>query len=75
MAFGLRTRRSGLIALIDLGQPGQKLEAHEDPDSIYIWRLMVAEHHQGKGHGIDAPSIYRATLPTNRKAPHNFVGG
>ena len=44
----------GLIALIDLGQPGQKLEAHEDPDSIYIWRMMVAEHHQGKGHGIDA---------------------
>lgn len=41
----------GLIAFIDLGHPKHILETNESPDGFYIWRLMVSEEHQGKGHG------------------------
>jgi diamine N-acetyltransferase len=51
--YGLWHKSSaiGLIALIDLGHPHHILEPNESPDGLYVWRLMISEEHQGKGHG------------------------
>ena len=44
----------GLIAIIDMSHPDQVLKPDDDPDGLMVWRLMVSESHQGKGHGRDA---------------------
>ena len=38
----------GMMAIIDMSHPEQ---AHEDADSLYIWRFMIGANHQGHGHG------------------------
>ncbi|MEL6476584.1 MAG: GNAT family N-acetyltransferase [Pseudomonadota bacterium] len=40
---------AGLLALIDTRQPCGDREIRRD--AAYLWRLLIAEAHQGKGHG------------------------
>ncbi len=41
----------GLLAVVDMSHPQADLDEGDDPDGIYIWRLMVDRAHQGNGHG------------------------
>lgn len=41
----------GLLAIIDMSHPDADLGDGDDPDGIYIWRLLVDAAVQGKGHG------------------------
>ncbi|MCG7522160.1 N-acetyltransferase [Ruegeria sp. Ofav3-42] len=41
----------GLLAVIDMAHPDAKLDEGDDPDSVYVWRLMVDQSHQGRGYG------------------------
>ncbi len=41
----------GLLAVVDMSHPDADLDEGDDPDGIYIWRLMVDQAHQGRGHG------------------------
>ncbi len=41
----------GLLAIIDLTHPEADLDPGDDPDTIYVWRLMVDAAHQRKGFG------------------------
>ncbi len=41
----------GLLAVVDMYHPEADLDEGDDPDGIYIWRLMVDQAHQGRGHG------------------------
>ena len=43
----------GLLAMIH-PREYEHLEPGDDPDGAYIWRLMIAADHQGKGHGAAA---------------------
>lgn len=42
--------RVGLLALVDM-RDHTFLEPGDDPNSAYLWRLMIAKDHQGQGHG------------------------
>ncbi|WP_299989866.1 GNAT family N-acetyltransferase [uncultured Ruegeria sp.] len=50
----------GLLAIVDMSHPDADLDEDDDPDGIYIWRLMVDHAHQGKGHGRSALDFARA---------------
>ncbi|MDG2341197.1 MAG: GNAT family N-acetyltransferase [Paracoccaceae bacterium] len=41
----------GLIAVVDMSHPNADLDEDDDPDGLYVWRLMVAKDQQGKGYG------------------------
>ena len=41
----------GLMAFIDTAHPEAELDEGDPTDALYLWRLMVAEGVQGKGHG------------------------
>lgn len=41
----------GLIALIDMAVPGVEVMDFEDTNGLFVWRLMVADGAQRKGHG------------------------
>ena len=41
----------GLLMFIDVARSRACQEEGDDPDSIYIWRLMIDAAHQGKGYG------------------------
>ncbi|MEX0320508.1 MAG: GNAT family N-acetyltransferase [Ruegeria sp.] len=41
----------GLLAIVDMAHPEADLDEGDDPDGIYIWRLMVDQAHQGRGYG------------------------
>ncbi|WP_170424751.1 GNAT family N-acetyltransferase [Ruegeria arenilitoris] len=41
----------GLLAVVDMSHPEADLDEGDDPDGIYIWRLMVDQAHQSRGHG------------------------
>lgn len=41
----------GLLAVVDMSHHEADLEEGDDPDGIYIWRLMVDQAHQGRGYG------------------------
>ncbi|MDG1431699.1 MAG: GNAT family N-acetyltransferase [Paracoccaceae bacterium] len=44
----------GLMALVDMSFSGADLDEGDDPDGLYVWRLMIAKDKQGNGHGRDA---------------------
>ncbi|WP_170561262.1 GNAT family N-acetyltransferase [Ruegeria atlantica] len=41
----------GLLATIDMAHPDADLDDGDDPDGVYIWRLMVDKSQQGRGYG------------------------
>jgi len=43
----------GLMAMIDLSK-AVDLDPEDDRNGAYLWRLMIAEGHQGKGYGRQA---------------------
>ncbi|MEM8949064.1 MAG: GNAT family N-acetyltransferase [Pseudomonadota bacterium] len=47
----------GLIAMIDLDPDHPKVSEHSPKNAAYLWRLMIAAEHQGKGFGKQAMSI------------------
>ncbi|MCK0138493.1 GNAT family N-acetyltransferase [Aliiroseovarius sp. F47248L] len=44
----------GFLAIVDMSHPEAELDEGDDPDGIYIWRLMVDRAHQGQGYGLAA---------------------
>ncbi len=46
-------RRVGLIAVIDMSEHDQRTEI-DDPEAIYVWRLLIDKDSQGKGYGTAA---------------------
>ncbi|MCG7522625.1 GNAT family N-acetyltransferase [Ruegeria sp. Ofav3-42] len=46
-----QTAPVGLLAIVDMSHPDADLDECDDPDGIYIWRLMVDQAHQGRGYG------------------------
>lgn len=47
----------GLLAMIDLEEPGAEKDKGDPDNAAYIWRLMIAADHQGKGHGRAAMDL------------------
>ncbi len=47
----------GLLAIIDPEAPGVEVEPDEPQNALYVWRLMIAADHQGKGYGKAAMEI------------------
>ena len=45
--------RVGLIAVIDMGVYPDR-DPEDDPEAIYVWRLLVGAEFQGKGYGRKA---------------------
>ncbi len=44
----------GLLAVVDMSHPDADLDEGDEPDGIYIWRLMVDQAYQGRGFGRSA---------------------
>ncbi|WP_170766461.1 GNAT family N-acetyltransferase [Ruegeria lacuscaerulensis] len=44
----------GLLAVVDMSHPEADLDEGDNPDGIYVWRLMVDTTHQGRGYGTAA---------------------
>lgn len=44
-------RPVGLLAVVDMSHPDADLDEGDDPDGLYIWRLLVDAAAQGRGHG------------------------
>lgn len=42
--------RVGLIALIDMAEHEDREEI-DDPEAVYVWRLLIGKDFQGQGHG------------------------
>ncbi|MDX8349208.1 GNAT family N-acetyltransferase [Cognatiyoonia sp. IB215446] len=42
--------RVGLIALIDMAEH-EDLEEIDDPEAVYVWRLLIGKDFQQQGHG------------------------
>lgn len=47
----------GLLSFIDVARSRPCQEDGDDPDSIYIWRLMIDKGFQGKGFGTAAVEL------------------
>ena len=48
-------KRDGLMALIDMTElDPSEVQPEDEPESGLLWRLMIAEDHQGHGHGTKA---------------------
>lgn len=47
----------GLIAMIDLRSDHPRCENGAPANTAYLWRLMIAGDHQGKGYGAQAMEI------------------
>lgn len=71
----------GFLALIDMRQY-RYLEEDDDPNSSYLWRLMIAAPHQGHGYGqlalglcfdwargMSLPRIETSAVQGNETAP------
>ena len=41
----------GMIAFKDLSHPEAYIGEGDNPDGIYLWRLLIDGAHQGRGHG------------------------
>lgn len=41
----------GLMALVDMAHPEAELDEGDDPNGLYVWRLMVDADAQGRGAG------------------------
>ncbi|MEY1556306.1 GNAT family N-acetyltransferase [Yoonia sp. R2331] len=48
----------GLMAFIDMSHPDAELEERDTPDSLYLWRFMVDQAHQKRGHGAAALGLF-----------------
>lgn len=44
----------GLMAMVDMRAEGADEENDFPPDTAYLWRLMIADVHQGRGYGRQA---------------------
>ena len=47
----------GLLSFIDVARSRPCQEDGDDPDSIYVWRLMIDKDHQGRGYGRAAMEL------------------
>lgn len=47
----------GMVALLDPRGHPPFLTYDDDPDAAFLWRLMIAEGHQGKGYGRAAIAL------------------
>ncbi|WP_299661684.1 N-acetyltransferase [uncultured Ruegeria sp.] len=61
----------GLLAIVDMSHPDAELDEGDDPDGIYIWRLMVDQAHQGKGYGLAALQCAKAMA--QKKGRSNLI--
>jgi len=48
--------RVGLIALIDMAEHEDRDEI-DDPEAVFVWRLLIGEEFQGKGFGTAAMGL------------------
>lgn len=53
----------GMMATIDMAKHAYRMEG-DDPESLYIWRLMVGAEHQGKGYGRAALAVMNERAET-----------
>ncbi len=44
----------GMMALVDMSHPDADLDEGDDPDGVYLWRLLIDGKHQRNGHGRSA---------------------
>ena len=58
--------RVGFCQVIDMRQHAYR-EPEDDANALYLWRLMIAEEHQGKGYGQAA---MRVLIRMAREAGH-----
>ncbi|WP_037309002.1 GNAT family N-acetyltransferase [Ruegeria halocynthiae] len=54
----------GLLAIVDMSHPDAELDDEDDPDGIYIWRLMIDQTHQGQGYGRAALEFAKSLART-----------
>jgi len=41
----------GFMSICDMAHPQADLDEGDNPDGVYVWRLLVDKRHQGKGVG------------------------
>lgn len=63
--------RVGLIALLDFAEH-EYLEEDDDPQSAFVWRLMIADEFQGLGYGTMALDL-ACEWARNRCRPRMFI--
>ena len=64
----------GLIAMINPSIKSPSFEEGDALDAAYLWRLMIAEEHQGKGYGSEAIAIaYQQTREWGLPKLHTSV--
>ena len=50
----------GLIAICDMSHPDADLDEGDDPNGVYVWRLMIGAKHKGRGLGSAAIAFAEA---------------
>lgn len=66
----------GFVMLIDPTLPGAEPRTTEKAQDIYLWRLMIAADHQGKGYGratLDAILDHARTRPGIKRVTASYV--
>ncbi|MEO1549419.1 MAG: GNAT family N-acetyltransferase [Pseudomonadota bacterium] len=64
----------GLMAMIDLAH-AVDLHPDDDRDGAYLWRLMIAQGHQGQGYGTQALQFaFAQARAWDRRALYAHVG-
>ncbi|UAB89692.1 GNAT family N-acetyltransferase [Ruegeria sp. SCSIO 43209] len=58
----------GLLAVVDMSHPDADLDEGDDPDRVYIWRLMVDQAYQGNGFGRSALDFAKALAQEKGRA-------
>jgi len=48
----------GLIGMIDFTRPDADLVEGEEPDNLYLWRLLIDQGHQRQGYGSRALGFF-----------------
>ncbi len=48
----------GLMAFIDMTHPAAELEEGDIAQSLYLWRFMIDQAHQKRGHGEAALTLF-----------------
>lgn len=58
----------GLLAVIDMAHPDAGWDDGDDPDGLFIWRLMIDQAYQRRGHGRAALAFARSLARSKGRA-------
>lgn len=62
----------GMISVIDYSHPDADLDDDDDPNSLYVWRLLIDAAHQQQGYGTLALNFAK-NLMNERGLPALYI--